>query len=1601
MVTTQEINDFAYSTLTKDNAYSNMAQLFVMFLIVVVMCLKKWRKNVFQSQAFIMLGDEYNSCDIFQDENFCCVEVFRKEFVRGRREKKTRFRDKQFHDSFSSIKTGKKKSRKVVTRFHSQSLNFKRLIDGPLNDIGGAGLNIERLCVFLYAFQRAKDVQMKLCLVHQFLSAYFPYGAHQFVYNYFKQLFGFEILSQSDLGFISQAGSFDDFTAVFNNYKDIRHSEFAQKVVKFVTFLITTFFCERGEHIRFSWHGFDLFHATASKNNVSLVDFLEVCVETAILFCKKGVAYFHDRDFRCLFTDVDYDSEFAFVVSRLPLLETGNIDLIDCDEHEYFTRLDALIEKTNAILKRTKDSQLKNIFAGKLLKLEQAKAQLILCQKNSNMRVKPFSLLLFGKSSVAKSKLCNLLCNFVLQVNDFAAARENITTMNSNDRFQTDYLPQHNAVIFDDLCNAKAPFIVGNPVDHLIKFINNVQTAALKADISGKGNVMIRPKVVMATTNVKHLDSYKYSNEPVSVMRRFNYVVTVSIKPRFTMNDSHMLDPTKTDLKDPIQDIWLLTVQRVVPVKSKAPGSPDTPKYKNVVFEKKVLENVGLPIVLRFLASTSKEHFTIQNSLLELDDKLFEEVICPHHVFKSMCQQCSSDQGHPEEKVDMDAQSQDVRFDMSSQANFITTGWLYMEFAYFIHKFCNANWFNRYLSEKFFKYQTISTYLSLFKGFSVWTFVGTCTYFAPITVMWSLVLYMCSTYLSFLYVFSWINNRYLKSFVNSVDTVSKFREWHQGKMSKMKICGLTICTILSILTVWKMCVKMRYHAQGSEASIPVPQEGERVNVWKKCYKQPVPSSHSSLTTTREQLVKAISRRTAHVRLVYHDGVSQCNIFPICSNVWLIPTHVVQRDCVVHVTRQDKTVVGTNFVSRVQACNKYSIPGTDYTVLYLPEGGENKDFRSYLLNVVPYGLRAGTLIYKDSDANVREYPVSCRSISQICTDKARFMGLTYQLDTPTFKGMCMSPLVSDSRSTYIAGFHLAGKDSEGTCGLLTRDQIDDAIQKLAEYPEVQLTTSDGTFPRSKYGVDFATQLSDPHAKSPLNFLPDDGVVRVYGSHSVGRRSFKTNVVRSIISDDVSEIMGLECKHGGAPKMNSYIHWQRHLEAMSKPTNNFDREILRSAYNDFHDDVFSYLNANCKYKETIHPLPDSVALFGADGVYGIDTINYATSVGWPLNVPKKRFLGEDRPIEGVTGNKDIDPRFLEEVSRMEQCFLRGERCYAVQRANLKDTPTKLTTDKVRVFAGSEFAFLILVRKYYLTICKFIMEHSELFECAVGINAHGPDWTKLTKFIGRYGAERCVAGDYKRYDASMSANITLPAMRLFRDIAQWAGYTNNQLRVMDGIATEICYPLYEYNGDFLSVFGSNPSGQPLTVFLNNVANSLYLRYAYYSIYGRDCQVKFKDVVSVMCYGDDNKMTVKEGFSEFNHTSIANALSLVGITYTMADKESESVPYIHVDDATFLKRSAIWNEEVQQYFAPIEEATLSKMLHAHLKSQHLSEREHAAETIENVLREWFFYGRETYDLRRAQLFQVAERNGLSNMLNEMPDYDKAMANYKEKYCC
>jgi len=640
------------------------------------------------------------------------------------------------------------------------------------------------------------------------------------------------------------------------------------------------------------------------------------------------------------------------------------------------------------------------------------------------------------------------------------------------------------------------------------------------------------------------------------------------------------------------------------------------------------------------------------------------------------------------------------------------------------------------------------------------------------------------------------------------------------------------------------------------------------------------------------------------------------------------------------------------------------------------------------------------LYKNDEAVVKIQKV--KALPRVITSNTiSTRGYAYKTEYPTFFGQCMSVLVSEDMTPRILGFHFAGNTGTnmgGACSI-TQEEILNAISLIKERYGVCLSVNTGTLKLEEQGgCPNVNLLNVIHEKSPLNFLDDNATVVAYGAHDGCRRKFTSRVVKTIISPLVEEVMGVECKHGPPSEMNSWKPWQADLNNMTH-VKSISPTLLMCAARDFETKIFEGL-PNSTWKK-VHPISNESNLAGADGVYGIDSINMKSSMGHPWNKPKTHYLTRSNiPLPGISQPINCPKWVWDEVTKAEQAFLRGERYYMIFRANLKDEPTKLTKKKVRVFCGAPLPGLLLVRKYFLPLAKVIMENSELFECAVGINAHGPDWTKFTKHVTKYGRKRMVAGDYKDYDSTMPASVTLAAFQILINMAKKAGYNDDQIKIMQGIATEICYPIYEYNGEFLQIFGSNPSGHPLTVFINSFANSLYIRCAYYYIYPYDENDPFDWHVALMCYGDDNIMSVSEDRPNFNHTTIADAMAAYNITYTMAQKDQESIPYIDLSECTFLKRNMVWSAEFQQYLGPIEEASLYKTLHCVLESKILTPQEHAVEGIKCVLDEYFLFGEDVYNDRVEKLTEICRRAQLLHHFEgELPTYEDQKESYIERY--
>jgi hypothetical protein len=1336
--------------------------------------------------------------------------------------------------------------------------------------------------------------------------------------------------------------------------------------------------------------GYKIFTPSKLGKKTKPFDLLDACYEFCSLFVKTCWA-FPEKGFKAFYEDAIngvFEEDYAYVLSSYILFETGKNCDVD-DVKEYDLRLQRAIDAATTSIKANSE---KAYYTPKLKELKVLQAKRIASQKDF-IRMKPYGILLFGGSSVGKSSIANAVTRYILKVNGFRASSDSVVVLNEADKFQSEFRTHHTGVILDDLCNSTVETTEGNPLLKVIQFINNSPQAALNPNADLKGNIMIEPRVVLATTNVKDLNASHYSNEPLSVARRFDITVTQTVREKYQLSDSAMLDSAKVE-RDfagiAYPDFALFTLERpILHSGNIRQGNNKTQRvtYVPIVFKGKEMREVSLCEFLEFLKENTAKHFKEQRSFVKT------------------------------QRDNVDIQLDDEGFPLDINR---TNEVLDSEFGIL------DNVFQKYYDLEALVFRKISELVFIILSTKIcrnWIISKYCIDICVKVIFVYTICLMCITHHPRIYVVLILTIQIQQWLLyKALCYVIKYKIQHMKKPSDYlrEMTMLDRARFISMLggiTAMSMIgsvIKLIYDMLTSEAaeymrpSVDITEkkkEHSATEFWDEHsrYKRFTFNpriSGSARCTTPDQLTGMVSRRIMMIHIKLKNGKTRfCNCLPIRGNMALIPSHVVpDYDAEALITKPGANP--KNVSISMQSC--YRIPKTDICVWYVPELGDQRDLTAYFPGDIAHGKQiVGDMVYNDQ-GEIKTYRklLGTRTTNRT-TLGGSFESLSYYFPEQTFQGLCMATFVGrDNKDMpFIGGFHLGGKNHTAAAGFITRDQVLEAIDNIAKKPSILPSHAGQSFETIIGDIDVGP-LQEPHELCVTRNLDSDARCVVYGAHNRPGATPKSEVVISSISQKVQEHLGLERMHDKPHMMRDIMHKEVDIENKTHTAYRFDAALVDKAVVDFNATLTSKLK---KKLHNLGKLDDDVVLAGLDGVVGINAMNFATACGFPLSGPKTTLVSKsERIVEGISCPRDIDPKVLDEIKKLEETLLDGNRINTVFKASLKDEPTKIGKKKVRVFAGCNIYFIMLVRKYFLSISALMQQNKEVFECAVGLNVESPEWTKMMKHVYKHGVARVVAGDYKSFDGRMSPRFMLASFKILINLAELSGnYDADDLTIMRGIATEICSPTYDYFGTLVQFYGSNPSGHPLTVVTNSLVNSLYMRYVYYKIAQEERWWKtplFSDVVALLTYGDDNIMSVRKGYDAYNHTNIARVLADSDITYTMADKEAGSVPFIHGFEAGFLKHNAVWDDELQLYRAVIEESSIAKMLHAHGKSQ-ISEELHAACTIKDALDKYAHFGREKYTERCAQLKQVADECNLTGLVGSFPTYQEQILKYCEKY--
>nr|WPR18091.1 MAG: structural polyprotein [Skomarfal virus 12] len=1447
------------------------------------------------------------------------------------------------------------------------------------------------------------------------------------------------------------------FKAVCNDWKLVANNQAWKSLSTLMSMVVSAGLCDASSFC-FTLGGLQLFKLNVAAKQTSAIDLVDCLMVTVTHFVEGGYECFRSGSLRpLLYSDSDamaIEDEFALCRTMYTAFAVGNLESqFKITENDFSQRLDKLFDRISAYVRLVREPMAKNLLLAKRLAIDKLRSDYIQRRVDGGMRAAPFAFFIYGATSVGKSSLVNLFTTATLRANGFDASRERIVTIKGTDKFDSTMRNNTNAVIYDDVCNTKRDFVTESPLNRIIEIVNNIPTYANMADVEQKGKVTVKCKVFCVTSNTSELDAIGYSNEPCSILRRMNVRITAKVRPQFCMENTHMLDADKArayyldkglpGIPD-VPDLWLLTLEKCVPI-FKQKDCASQASWVPVQYLGKDMIDVDVFTATKYLIDASRRHYVNQEELLHnvgdynknlilcgeckapsdfctchpepRDSFKYEQVVTPHFGAELLAF-AAAKAVVPTFGIDR----------LASRVESTALGFLRRKVSYFEKSFY-FKW-TTWIPEVVVEHPWVRNLIlcdnqEILKRQAIFTLVAWCgtntgisgviyNYANPMFVPIYLLTSFLILYLNIGIVVERLKrNVYQKVAYERNLLPDAFKRVRDDQLRWVTTTCVALGLIYTAVKTYQYLRKNKLIEQGlmnPTCNEDVARRDSMENAWIKVKAQPIPKSCELKGMTDDHVHVIIQKNLAVMAIDVANGMTRStNIFILQTNFFLMPKHVWKNDLPMNVTATiltgDASVLGNIRRIKFSQQHAYHIPGTDLMVVYSPSLGSFRNMLKFLPETKITGSHAGHFFVREKTGDVKSC-LSQFSFMETGTTVAKYYGCEYNLGFPTYAGMCMAPIVDAGASKILMAFHLGGATGEtfGSAGTVTRSVVQDAIKRVLARPGTLLCQSAGDFKTDMYGTDIGYR-SEVHHKSPVKHLSADETpapaITVYGSIN-GRSTVTSSVVESYISPTITSICGVSQIYGGPKFSLGAKIWRKCLLDVIQPSLGVDADALEWSVIDYELPLLSRIGLKM-WQDEIRPLNNLETICGIDGKAFIDAMKSDTSIGFPLTGPKAAYMQDLDPDEYDTHAcpKELDQRFWDEANRMENEYVNDRRCYIIFKACLKDEVVKISKEKVRVFNSCPVAAQLLFRKYYLPILRFLSMNPLLSEIAVGVNPHGPDWHELMTHVTQYGEERTLAGDYAAYDKKAPAQLMLAAFCVLIDLAKRCNYSERDISVMRGLATDTVYSMNAMNGDLVEFFGSNPSGNNLTVYLNCLMNSLWFRSGYHSIFkGTKKLIPFRSVCSLTTYGDDAISTVKKGYEEFNHISFAQYLAKHDMTFTMPNKTDDPTTYMNFCDADFLKRKNVYNEDLGQCVGILDEASIFKSLHCNIASKYLSPQTLAATNIDGALREWFYYGKETYERRQLEMQQVARETGISLLCKDISlPYDIRVSEWHVKY--
>lgn len=604
-----------------------------------------------------------------------------------------------------------------------------------------------------------------------------------------------------------------------------------------------------------------------------------------------------------------------------------------------------------------------------------------------------------------------------------------------------------------------------------------------------------------------------------------------------------------------------------------------------------------------------------------------------------------------------------------------------------------------------------------------------------------------------------------------------------------------------------------------------------------------------------------------------------------------------------------------------------------------------------------------------------------------------------LTKPTEAGMSGMPLIlKTKRNVFICGVHtlLVGGTTAG--GVLTTT----AFMRLVG--EVRSLKNGGNLITQTSTISFdgikEVELQALHQKSILNYFTPETSRDVVplGHFGFKPKRQKTRIRESLYFVHIMDKLNKYC----LPDFSSRIVEDKwidpfltNLAEVGNRVKFTNIPVIRAIQDYIAKRLFETakfpLQRNYTYMEAINGIP---------GIIKSIELNAAAGPGFPGN--------KGQYVKGYFPNAIPTCQISKTVNAYLDMLDSGVCPLFFFKASLKDeiiTKKKYAEGRLRMFCGSALPMVILYRMAFGNIYAWMQHNRLVHPWKVGINCTSPEWdysgNRLNRFLRKH------MSDIRFFDKDNG--IINSAIEIAVEIERLYGMDPLWIKRCSLLVVGFRHYVLEIEGALAELDSSVPSGGSGTVDFNCFTElfcevtSMYLGFIEtfkqpnHVVSVTNCFEKydFFDNTELFNYGDDNLKSLSTNLDWYTDQHIYDGFQKLGFTITKADKtEGIPVSFTDISEAEFLKRKFRFDEELQQYVAPLEESSLWKMIGYFEDKGNISEKTFITIVTNEAFRQWWLHGRVKFNEWRD--FYLSLPKEIS--YNPAPTYDELTIEYLDQ---